>query len=123
VWNATSGGTQIQSVTLQQSGGAPTNRIATVNSASYSYDAAGNVTNDGSHGYTYDAENRVVSVDGGTAAYSYDERNWRVKKSVGSSVTHYIWEGGQVIAEHNGGTGAVIVDYIYASGRMIAKEE
>jgi RHS repeat-associated protein len=123
VWNATSGGTQIQSVTLQQSGGAPTNRIATVNSASYSYDAAGNVTNDGSHSYTYDAENRVVSVDGGAATYNYDQRSWRVKKAVGASVTHYIWEGGQVIAEHNGGTGAVIVDYIYAGGRMIAKEE
>jgi uncharacterized protein RhaS with RHS repeats len=108
---------------LQQSGGAPTNRIATVNSASYSYDAAGNVTNDGSHSYVYDAENRVVGVDGGAATYSYDERNWRVKKTVGSSVTHYVWEGGQVLSEHNGSTGAVIVDYIYAGGRMIAKEE
>jgi RHS repeat-associated protein len=123
VWNATSGGTQIQSVTLQQSGGLPTNRIATVGSTSYSYDSAGNVTNDGVHSYTYDAENRVVSVDSGAATYSYDERNWRVKKTVGSSVTHYIWEGGQVLAEHNGSTGAVIVDYIYAGGRMIAKED
>ena len=123
MWNATSGGTQIQSVTLQQSGGAPTNRIATLNSASYSYDSGGNVTNDGSHSYTYDAENRVVSVDSGAATYNYDQRNWRVKKAVGASVTHYIWEGGQVLAEHSGSTGAVIVDYIYAGGRMIAKEE
>lgn len=26
------------------------------------YDAAGNVTNDGSHSYTYDAENRIIRV-------------------------------------------------------------
>ncbi len=34
VWDAVSGGTQIQSITLQQSGGAPTNRIASVTSGS-----------------------------------------------------------------------------------------
>ena len=30
--------------------------------------------------------------------------------------------GGQVIAEHDASTGAVQVDYLYAGGRMIAKE-
>ena len=127
VWNATSGGSQIQSVSLEQSGGAPTNRITSVTEGStlnYSYDAAGNVTSDGVHSYTYDAENRVVSVDGGTTAtYSYDHENRRVKKVVGSTTTHYVWQGGQVIAEHNGSTGAVIVDYIFAGGRMIAREQ
>src|SRR6185295_4101543 len=76
MWNATSGGTQIQSITLQQSGGAPTNRITSVTSGStvnYSYDAAGNVTTDGVHAYGYDSENRIVIVDGGsTASYAYD---------------------------------------------------
>jgi RHS repeat-associated protein len=89
----------------------------------YSYDSAGNVTNDGVHSFTYDAENRVVSVDGGsTATYSYDHQNRRVKKVVGSTTTHYVWQGGQVIAEHNGSTGAVITEYIFAGGRMIARE-
>jgi RHS repeat-associated protein len=75
------------------------------------------------HSFTYDAENRVVSVDGGsTATYSYDNQNRRVKKVVGSTTTHYVWQGGQVIAEHNGSTGGVIVDYIFAGGRMIARE-
>jgi YD repeat-containing protein len=38
--------------------------------AGYQYDAAGNMTNDGSHTYTYDAENRIISVDdGNTATY------------------------------------------------------
>src|SRR5438309_10878598 len=69
VWDATSGGNQIQSITLQGSGGIPTNQIASVTAGStvnYTYDAAGNVTNDGVHSYGYDSENRIVSVDGGS---------------------------------------------------------
>jgi YD repeat-containing protein len=98
---------QVQSIALGQSGGAPANRIASVTNsgvtANYAYDAAGNVTNDGVHTYTYDAANRVVSVDGGAAAqYSYDHQNRRVKKVAGGATTHYVWEGGQVIAEHDG---------------------
>jgi len=88
----------------------------------YSYDAAGNLTNDGPHTYQYDSGNRLVSVDSGSnASYAYDHQNRRYKKIVGSSVTHYVWEGAQVIAEHNGSTGAVLVDYIYNGSRMIAK--
>ena len=125
MWDAASGGNQIQSITLQQSGGAPTNRIASVTSGStvnYSYDAAGNVTNDGVHACAYDSENRIVSVDGGsTTSYAYDNQNRRYKKTVGSTVTHYFWEGSQAIAEHNGSTGAVLIDYVYFGGRMIAR--
>jgi RHS repeat-associated protein len=89
----------------------------------YGYDAAGNVTSDGSHSYTYDAENRVVSVDGSVATYSYDYRNRRVKKAVGSSVTHYVWEAGRVLAEHDGNSGAAIVEYIRLAGAMVAKAQ
>jgi RHS repeat-associated protein len=127
-WDAVSGGSQIQSVTLQQSGGAPTNRITSVTNsgatANYTYDAAGNVTNDGVHSYTYDAANRVVSVDGGaTAQYAYDHQNRRVKKVAGGATTNYVWEGGKVIAEHDGtavGPWTAKVDYVYARGVLIA---
>lgn len=92
-----------QTVTLQQPGGGVTNnRIASVNSGpSYIYDAAGAVTNDGVHGYSYDAESRTVKVDSGsTATYSYDAANRRVKKAQGASTTYYVWEGSNVIAEY-----------------------
>jgi RHS repeat-associated protein len=36
-------------------------------------------------------------------------------------VTHYLWEGAQVLSEHNGGTGAVQVDYIQSGSRLLAK--
>jgi RHS repeat-associated protein len=126
VYDATTGGNQIQSIALEQSGGAPTNRITSVTQGStvnYSYDSAGNVTNDGAHSFTYDARNRLVSVDGGTTAnYSYDNQSRRIIKTVGSTTTHYVWEGSKVIAEHNGSTGAMLVEYIYARNRMIARE-
>jgi RHS repeat-associated protein len=61
-------------------------------------------------------------VDGGsTASYSSDNQNRRYKKTIGSTVTHYVWEGSQVLAEHNGSTGAVLIDYVYSGSRMIAK--
>src|SRR5581483_10459857 len=70
------------------------------------YDAAGDVTNDVAHGYSYDAESRLVKLDAGnTAVYSYDAGNRRVKKvwAVGqvSYTTYYVWEGNQVIAEYS----------------------
>jgi len=126
MWNAVSGGTQIQSVVLQQSGGAPTNRLTSVTTsgvtANYSYDAAGNVTNDGVHTYTYDAENRIASVDSGTTAtYAYDTSNQRYKKVTSGATTHYVWQASQVIAEHNGSTGASIADYVNSGSRILAR--
>jgi RHS repeat-associated protein len=125
VWDSTTGGNQIQNVTLQQSGGAPTNQIQSVTSGgtvNFAYDSAGNMTADGPHAYSFDAENRLVSVDGGaTAQYAYDFRNQRVKKVVAGSTTHYIWEGNQILAEHDGGTGNLLVDYILVAGTFMAK--
>jgi len=90
--------------------------------ATPAYDAAGNVTNDGVHTYEYDSENRIVSVDGGaTASSAYDNQNRRYKNAIGSTVTHYVWKGSHVLAEHNGSTGAVLIDYVYSGSRMIAK--
>src|SRR6185295_16653081 len=125
MWDSTSGGTQIQSITLQQSGGAPTNRITSVttnpggSTVNYTYDAAGNVTNDGVHSYGYDSENRIVSVDGSAASYAYDNQNRRYKKTVGSAVRHYVWEGSQIITEHDGSTGATLNEYVYLGSRLI----
>ena len=53
----------------------------------YTYDAAGNVINDGTHSYTYDAENRLISVDNGnTSTYTYDGEGRRFSKTNSSSI-------------------------------------
>jgi RHS repeat-associated protein len=138
VWPSVFGGSPIQTVTLEQSGGAPTNRITSVTNngtpSNYLYDAAGNVTNDGVHTYQYDAENRVVSMDNGaTAQYKYDYKNRRVSKIIGSSWTHYIWQGSQVIGEHDATTAyttnptyqvnSARLDYIYSGNQRIYSRE
>jgi RHS repeat-associated protein len=106
VWDAAPGGNQLQNTVIGQSAGMKTNRIASVNGTAFSHDASGNVTWDGARTYTYDAENRIVSVSGPVSeSYGYDAGNRRVKKEAGGMVTHYIREGNQVIAEYErGGT-------------------
>jgi RHS repeat-associated protein len=105
VWDAVSGGNPLQNTMIRQANGMTTNRIASVNGMAFEYDASGNVIREGASEYTYDAENRLVSVNvPGGESYGYDARNCRVKKVVGGVVTHFIWEGrNQMIAEYERG--------------------
>jgi RHS repeat-associated protein len=58
-----------------------------------SYDAAGNLLNDGIHNYTFDAENRLTQVDSGaTATYIYDAGGRRVRKTVGGVSVDYLYD-------------------------------
>ena len=101
-------GTNSQTVGIQTA----TNRISSVNSVNYMYDAAGELKSDGQHSYQYDGEGRIAKVDlGATATYSYDTANRRVKSVTQAGTTYYVWEGSQVIAEYSNaqqsGTGGV----------------
>lgn len=75
-----------------------------INSGGYTYDAAGNMTSDGIHTYTYDADGNITAVDGGgTAKYTYDAFNRRVRIDLGSSAVEFrfdlngkrvgVWDG------------------------------
>jgi RHS repeat-associated protein len=124
MWDAVTGGNQLQNIAIALTGGVANNRIANVNGVSYTYDASGNCTWDGAHSYAYDGEGRQANVDSGvTASSAYDSNNWRVKKVAGGLTTHYVWEGAQVIAEYNGSTGALISEYIFAGSRMVARDQ
>jgi len=87
----------------------------------YQYDAAGNMTYDGTHTYTYDAENRITQVDGGaTASYIYDPSGTRVRKNSGGSWTEYFYDmSGNVTAERN--PAGWPVEYVYVGGQLIAQ--
>lgn len=93
-----------------------TNRIL---SGGFSYDANGNVLTDGLHTYTYDAENRIVSVDGAANTYAYDVGGARVRKNG----TLYIYSGPKVIAEYANGAAATSpnVEYVYLKDQLVAK--
>ena len=66
-----------------------------------SYDAAGNVKTDTLHSYVYDAENRILQVDGGVQ-YIYDAEGRRVGKSDGT--VYVVDTSGAVLDEFNGTT-------------------
>jgi RHS repeat-associated protein len=91
----------------------------------FSYDANGNMTNDGYNTLAYDAENRTLSATNGSTGgtYSYDGNNLRVKKVAGSTTTVYILSGGKVIAEYDNGAavGSPSREYVYAGSTLLAK--
>ena len=70
---------------------AATNQI---NTSGYSYDAAGNMANDGINTYQYDAEGNILSVNGGGTAgqYVYDAMNRRVWVENGSATYEYAYD-------------------------------
>ena len=64
-----------------------------ITTSGYTYDAAGNMTNDSFHTYTYDAEGNVTQVDGGsTAQYVYDVFNRRIHVQTPSATTEYTYD-------------------------------
>jgi RHS repeat-associated protein len=95
------------------------NRITT---AGYTYDAAGNLTDDSPHAYTFDAENKIIKVDN-VSAYVYDGEGQRVRKLLGENLRFVYDMGGKQIAEFDGSTGALKKEYIYGASGLIATIE
>ncbi len=85
----------------------------------FGYDAAGNMTSNGSATYTYDAENELISTAGWT--YVYDGDGHRVKKVNGSSGTLY-WPdlSGNVLNESSLGA-TNLHEYVYFAGMRVAR--
>ncbi len=78
-----------------------------ISNANFTYDAAGNLTQDGTglstHTYQWDAEGRLKSVDNGTAAtYVYNALGLRVEKQVGATYTEVIYNtASEPVGENN----------------------
>ena len=87
-----------------------------------SYDNAGNLLNDGSHSYTYDAENKIAKVDT-ISAYVYDGEGQRVRKLIGQNLRMVYGIGGELLAEYNGANGALLKEYIYGVTGLLATIE
>jgi RHS repeat-associated protein len=91
----------------------------------YTYDAAGNLLNDGCHAYTYDAENRIVNVTAvgpcvGTGTYTYNADGQRIQKVASAGTATYLYDlGGQVVTEVNS-SGVWTRGEVYAGGKHLA---
>jgi len=95
----------------------------------YTHDAADNIMSDGLHNYTYDAENRLIQVDGGnTATYVYDADGHRVQKT--SATGNYsdpagTWiffydQSGRWVQKFNSPGNTFVQGHIFAAGRHLA---
>jgi len=85
------------------------------------YDAAGNLINDAFYRYTYDAENRLIQVNGGsTATYAYDPDGRRAAKTISGTTTNYAYDtGSNVLFETQGSSWTTA--YIYFAGALHAQ--
>jgi len=90
------------------------------------YDAAGNMTNDGNgNTFSYDAENRLTSSSGGSSvAYLYNGDGNRVQKYISPSNGTLYWQGieGETINESNL-TASVWKRFVFFSGKRIARRD
>ncbi|MGB8028034.1 MAG: RHS repeat-associated core domain-containing protein [Terracidiphilus sp.] len=91
--------------------------------AGWSYDADGNLLNDGRNSYAYDAEGRIVSLNG-QPTYLYDAEGRRVAKYSGSTITAiYLLDlGGHQVTELNA-SGAWMHSNVWAGDRLLATYE
>jgi len=87
-----------------------------------SYDALGNVLNDGFHSYLYDAENNVIKVDSGnTAVYTYDAMNRRVRVDQASGSQEFVFNSsGQRVSVWNPATQTEVESQFYWGSKPIA---
>lgn len=81
------------------------NRLTDWNGTGITYDANGNMLNDGTRTYTWDARNRLTSIAGTvTANFQYDAFGRRIQKTVNGVTTKYLYDGINPVQEFTGST-------------------
>ena len=81
------------------------NQQTQFNGVTQTFDADGNLTNDGTNTYTWDVRNRLTAISGGvTASFSYDGLGRRKSKTIGGTTTGFWYDGIDILAELSSGT-------------------
>src|ERR1051326_3921984 len=81
------------------------NRLTQRGAANLFYDANGNLTNDGTNTYTWDARNHLVGISGAVSAnFQYDPFGRRVSATINGTTTDYLYDSANVVQEKTGGT-------------------
>ncbi|MBI3812686.1 MAG: RHS repeat-associated core domain-containing protein [Nitrospirae bacterium] len=75
--------------------------LKTSGGTTLTYDANGNMMNDGTKTYTWDVRNRLASMTG--ASFVYDALGRRTSKTIGSS-TNFLYDGRNPVQELSGTT-------------------
>ena len=108
------------------------NRIATINGAAVSIDAAGQITNDGVNTYTWDDAGRLKTVSRGgqlRAIYHYDHKHRRTRKVTtaaapqGVQTIRYHYDDRDRLMAETTGTDVPLRSYIWADDTLLAIAE
>jgi RHS repeat-associated protein len=92
------------------------NQYTAAGTATFAYDANGNLTSDGSTTFTYDVENRLVAASGArTAALRYDPLGRLYEVTGASGTTRFLYDGDALVAEYDA-AGARRHLYVHATG-------
>lgn len=93
------------------------NQYTAVDGATFAYDDNGNLTSDGSRVFTYDVENRLISVSGSGVVgmtLKYDPLG-RLHETVANGITtQYLYDGDRLTVEYQGPN--VVRRYVHGAG-------
>ena len=105
---------------------ATTNRLGSTSgpapARTFAYDGVGNTTGDGQFTLTYNDRGRLVQAVKGstTTTYTLDGVGQRVKKTVTSGATYYVYdEQGKLLGEYTS-SGALVQEYVWLGAMPIA---
>ena len=106
------------------------NEMTAFNGTTLSYDANGNLTNDGTNTYTWEARNHLTAMSGGAmASFIYNALGRRMSKSIAASTTAILSDGFNPVQELDASdtpsanllTGAQIDEYFQRSDSVGAR--
>ena len=98
---------------LNQYGSTSTTTSGGTAGATLAYDANGNLTSDGTTGYVYDVENRLVSASNGvTLDYDPAGRLWRMTST--SATVRFQYDGDALVEERDG-SGTLLRRYVHGT--------
>jgi RHS repeat-associated protein len=117
-------GNRLSSLTAATSSYNSSNELTAMPSTAYTYDNNGNTASKtdstGTTNYTWDYENRLVSVtlsgSGGTVNFKYDPSGRRIEKTSSSTTSIYAYDDANLIEETNAVGGATAT---YAQGHGV----
>jgi len=80
------------------------NEMTSFNGTTLTYDLNGNLTNDGTNTYTWDARNHLVSLIGANAAsFVYGPDGRRAQKTINGTSTQFLYDGSNPVQEIQNG--------------------
>jgi len=81
------------------------NEMTAFNGTAMSYDANGNLLNDGSNTYAWDTRNHLSAITGAnTASFVYDPLGRRMSKTIGATATSFLYDGLNPVQELQSGS-------------------